>query len=844
MSHFLPKATAIALAVSGLVACDGSNGGSTTTTPTTPEPGVNCPADFSTDIAGSDAQCLLNPLITADAELTSDIEWLLSETVFVGEGNVELDIDEEPASSAVLTIQAGTSIKGAEGAALVITRGSKIMAMGTAAEPITMSSLDANFENDDKTTTGEWGGLAIMGYATINKCDQDTAIACNVDAEGGFAFFGGHDDTDNSGEINYVRIAEGGGEVGPADDGNDLNGLTLFAVGSGTKINNVQIHDNYDDGAEFFGGTVDVTNLVVTASRDDSVDWDNGYRGTLTNLYIEQDNEAESSDKSGMELDSWDEPRTEDLPISDPTVDNFAIVGLNDLEIVAGIKLRDGSRGSFSNGQIFGFDTCIDIENDNGGSTGDSPFDSAVAYIDGNLTFNNVAVSCNTAAEVTKDELASSIDFSDITTNLEVQPVIGDVISDTSWLLAGTFGATTPAPTCPENISTAVEGTNQCILNPLLAEDATLRSNFEWILEETVFVGEGNVELDIDQEPASSAVLTIEAGTSIKGAEGAALVITRGSKIMAMGTAAEPITMSSLDANFENDNKATTGEWGGLAIMGYATINKCDQDTAIACNVDAEGGFAFFGGHDDTDSSGEINYVRIAEGGGEVGPADDGNDLNGLTLFAVGSGTKINNVQIHDNYDDGAEFFGGTVDVTNLVVTASRDDSVDWDNGYRGTLTNVFIKQDNEAESSDKSGMELDSWDEPRTEDLPISDPTVDNFAIVGLDDSVVVAGIKLRDGSRGSFLNGQIFGFDTCIDIENDNGGSTGDSTFDSAVAYIDGNLTFTDVEVSCATAAEVTKDELASSIDFSAITTGLTVEPTAADILDSTDWLLEGTF
>lgn len=309
----LTKLTALGALVAStltLYGCGGSDGDNVTieidasTNGSTSGSGVSetCPS-FSTpkaQVGGTDV-CALQSTILSDVNLTNDIIWLMEGRVTVGDGNGSLDAAGTLSGTAVtnvdMTIQAGTQIQGLSGtfANLVITRGSRLLARGTAADPIIFSSSD-----DDLVGSGEWGGLIVHGYSYHNECFTAGAAdaTCNVDSEGESGFAGGFVEDDDSGIIQYVVITEGGFEFAPGDE---INGLSLMSVGSGTTIDHIQINGNADDGVEFYGGTVNTSHFVVTGSLDDSVDWDEGFQGTLQYYIVEQTDDAFGN---GIEADT------------------------------------------------------------------------------------------------------------------------------------------------------------------------------------------------------------------------------------------------------------------------------------------------------------------------------------------------------------------------------------------------------------------------------------------------------------------------------------------------------------------------------------------------------------
>ena len=205
---------------------------------------------------------------------------------------------------ATLTIQAGTIIKGEAGTganatALLIARGGKLIAEGTASMPIIFTSVAdeisqadiaaGNFAspNLDPTINGLWGGLIILGNAPISASNTAGDVS-SVQIEGiptsdQNGLYGGTNTHDNSGILSHISIRHGGANIG---SGNEINGLTLGGVGFGTSINNIEIVANQDDAIEFFGGTVSVSYLVSWNAGDDGVDTDQSWSGDLNNFVV------------------------------------------------------------------------------------------------------------------------------------------------------------------------------------------------------------------------------------------------------------------------------------------------------------------------------------------------------------------------------------------------------------------------------------------------------------------------------------------------------------------------------------------------------------------------------
>lgn len=232
-----------------------------------------------------------NPIEEPDTNITANITenttWETGNVYTLGSRVAVLD-------GVTLTIEAGVIVKGEAGTganatALVIARGGKLMAEGTASQPIIFTSIadeiapgDIASPNLDPTLNGLWGGLIVLGNAPIS------ADAASVQIEGippsdQNGLYGGSDAADNSGIIRYVSIRHGGANIG---EGNEINGLTLGGVGSGTTIENIEIVSNQDDGIEWFGGAVSVKNVVVWNTGDDAIDTDQAWSGTLDNFAI------------------------------------------------------------------------------------------------------------------------------------------------------------------------------------------------------------------------------------------------------------------------------------------------------------------------------------------------------------------------------------------------------------------------------------------------------------------------------------------------------------------------------------------------------------------------------
>ncbi len=247
-------------------------------------------------------------------DITSNTTWS-ADNIYQINGTVKV------LAPATLTIEAGSLIYGNAVTVrncIQVERGAKIIAKGTAQKPIIFSSAKAQ----GAKAPGDWGGIIVLGQATINSPGGTNIV------EGGTGgVYGGNNDADNSGEIEYVRI-EYGGQVFATD--NEINGLTLAGVGNGTNINHVQASYINDDAFEWFGGTVNGRNLIALGAIDDDFDTDLGYRGRLQFIYAQKDSLwsdlSASSSSNGFEADN-DATGTANAPLSKPIVSNATIVG-------------------------------------------------------------------------------------------------------------------------------------------------------------------------------------------------------------------------------------------------------------------------------------------------------------------------------------------------------------------------------------------------------------------------------------------------------------------------------------------------------------------------------------
>ncbi|TXK76663.1 hypothetical protein [Mesonia sp. K4-1] len=585
---------------------------------------ISCSSDddssSSSDDEGSTPSAELNGMITEDTTLDASVTYNLTGILSIEEGNK-------------LTIPAGTIIETGTGTDvyMVVQKGAQIDIQGTASSPVVMRPTGA----------GEWGGLVILG-------DAETTAGTDATAEVGGLIYGGSNNADNSGSIEYLIIEQSGAQIN-ADS--QYNGLTLYAVGSGTTIDNVAILNGTDDGIEFFGGSVNASNVYVENLEDDAIDWTEGWNGTLTNTYVLH---SEGDFSTAIEADGVN---------NNPTIVNFTAVSQTGGKA---LQFKAQSGATITGLSLNGYETSLDFS-DNG-------------------PLANVSINGEVA------DLA----------NAYTGPATVN-IADFAWV--------------------ANAGSDN-LLNGSITSDVTLDASITYNLQGILSIENG-------------ASLTIPAGTTIETGIGTDVYIAvqKGGQIFIEGTESNPVTMAP----------TTEGTWGGLLLLGNAV-------TTAGTDATAEVGGLIYGGNDNADNSGSIEYLIIKKSGAQIN-ADS--QYNGLTLYAVGSGTTINNVAFIDGEDDGIEFFGGSVNATNVYVQDLQDDAIDWTEGWNGTLTNTYVLH---TESNFSTALEADGAN---------NNPTITNFTAVSQAGGKALQ-FKAQSGATITGLS--LNGYDTTIDMA-DNG-------------------------------------------------------------------------
>jgi hypothetical protein len=642
--------------------------------------------------------------IEGDYELSSDTTYTLTGTLSIKDGGS-------------LTIPAGTTIEAESGFSnyIIVEQGGQIYINGTSDAPVIMTSAE------DSPAAGDWGGLVINGYAPIagggtGSCEMDATVT-----------YGGDDDADNSGSITYLQLLYTGAQ---SSESVEHNGLTLDAVGSGTTIENLYIAYSADDAIEFFGGSVNVTNILSVSCDDDMFDFTEGYTGTITNAYgiWESDYTSGESDPRGVEADgNLDGDYSDYSGQSDFNITNLSIYNYSSQEMTDGLKIRRGATATITNAYFVGGTTSdiIDLHDSKGNAETETSISLTVSKSyctsdsinDDGDTYSNVEiVSGNTGCD------DSNFDWTGYDFDSEVTESISGDISD------------------------------ETILNALVS----------YTLDGTYSVKDGGS-------------LIIPAGTIIEAESGFSnyIMVEQGGQIYVNGTSDEPVIMTSAE------DSPAAGDWGGLVINGYASIagggtGSCEMDATVT-----------YGGSDDSDNSGSITYLVLLYTGAQ---SSESVEHNGLTLDAVGSGTTIENLCIAYSADDAIEFFGGSVNVTNILSVSCDDDMFDFTEGYTGTLTNIYgiWESDFVSGESDPRGIEADGnldGDYPDYSGQSIF--TINDVTIVNNSSQEMTDAMKIRRGATATITNALIKNGSTAdvIDLHDSKGNATTDTGISATV-------------------------------------------------------------
>lgn len=350
------------------------------------------------------------------AGIISDGEVVLSSgTTYKLTGKLQVN------DGATLTIPAGTKIEGTGGTAsyIAIAQGGKLNVNGTTSNPVVMTSGLATKK------AGDWGGLVICGKAPINRVTGGTSTAQSEVAD---LTYGGTIANDNSGSIRYLRIEYAGAAY---NSEKEFNGVSLFAVGSGTTFEYVEAYQGADDGFEFFGGTVNTSNLISFGNEDDQFDWTEGWIGTNTNWYGKL---SFGKGNRGIEADNF-ELGFANTPISSPSITNITLIGAGsaaDATIYTenqALKMRRGTKAIFSNVVLSDWKTGIDVEHD-----------ETIAGVGTALKVTNVNYIATATKTKGKKTDGTSADVSAVATELASATGAGNGVAAPTWSAGWSVG--------------------------------------------------------------------------------------------------------------------------------------------------------------------------------------------------------------------------------------------------------------------------------------------------------------------------------------------------------------------------------------------------------------------
>lgn len=404
-------------------------------------------------------------------------------------------------------------------------------------------------------------------------------------------------------------------------------------------------------------------------------------------------------------------------------------------------------------------------------------------------------------------------------TGVDVQAFVGyytDSVANLTYSATpASFSIAAAAPsTCPAN-TVAISGTFKdkpvCSLSGRIESDTHLTSNFSYILDGAVFIG-------ADELSGSKTKLIIDEGTYVFGQQGLNfLTIARNGQLHANGSAAKPVIFT-----YEGDDTATattSGQWGGIILNGNAPLN------VSGGTAEGEGSTGIYGGPDAADSSGVLTYVQVKYAGQNI---TETNELNGIAFQGTGSGTIVDYVQVHNNSDDGIEFFGGTTNAKHIVLTGNEDDALDWTFGWSGKAQFVAIKQNSASEhciEADNNGDDNDA--------LPRSNPTISNLTCAGASGGGD-AGFRLREGTSAKISNVVMSAHTAyCLDIDQT-------ATFANAggsIANLNGNLTVSNSRFVTGCPFSASEGDTFSVADFFAAQTGSSLG--AVDLMGTIGWM-----
>ncbi len=673
------------------------------------------------------------PQIVIDKPILNDYT-MLSHKTYLLKGKVYI------APGVTLHIQPGTVIRGdkSTNATLIVSRGAQIRSMGTKEKPVVFTS---NMPIG-RRRSGDWGGIIVLGQAKINRKAGKALMEGGLDPKLGI--YGGTIDDDNSGVIQYTRIEFAGRKI---DESNEINGLSLAAVGSKTKLDHIQVSFTSDDSFEFYGGSVSASHLISFKCQDDDFDMSYGYSGSLQfGVALRHPRIKDFSGSNGIEVDSYasdDNPASINMNmLTNCTISNFTIASpKSDIKGVGqlsqGIKIGNDAYLSVYNSVILGFNFGIFVKTDKsqqGVFSGKSNFENnffvgsryPVGNADGNNSdlndyFVNPRLSNFHYTTFTgplledpynlrypkftpsKDsKLSRGASFRKI--NYDRLVFEGDktyigAFKSSNWMT--TWANFSPLYKTYPDANTTVSG--------------SINSKTVWTSSKTYLL-KGTVTVNDE--------LVIREGTVIKGDKETkgTLVIGPKGKLIVQGTKTSPVIFTS---NLEEGSRAA-GDWGGIVVLNNSKVNSKLGSDYYKSKLISLPGAKVFGGKDESISSGSIKYARIEFAGAKL----TAHTNSALTLAGV-SCIDIDYLQVSNSAGNGISWIGGKSNANHVVCFSNTGDDFSASLGYSGTVRyGVVIRDPLKAESGanaiDSRGAVEEKFNLLRT------DAQFKNFTIIG----------------------------------------------------------------------------------------------------------------
>ncbi|MFK7899805.1 MAG: hypothetical protein AB8B61_03500 [Cyclobacteriaceae bacterium] len=673
------------------------------------------------------------PMVTIDKPILKDFTmeegkcYLLKGMVYVMPG-------------VTLHIEKGVTVRGDKrtNAALVVTKGAQIRAMGTREKPIVFtSSMPIG-----RRRSGDWGGIILLGQAKINSKSGSALMEGGLDPRVGR--YGGQIDDDNSGVIQYVRIEFGGRKL---NQQNELNGLTIAGIGSRTKLSHIQVSFTSDDSFEFYGGRANADHLISYKCMDDDFDMSYGFHGNLQyGIALRHPRIKDFSGSKGVEVDSYSSDdniaNINTKLLTRGTISNFTIVSpMSKVQGVAqlkqGIYIGNDAYLNVYNSVVLGFNFGIFVKTDK----------SQQGIISGLSNFeNNVFVG-------SKFPIANKSGANSDLNNYFSNPRLSNFhyVKDDLPLLEDPHNLRYPrfSPAKDSKISRGASFKKMNYDKKLFAKDIKYAGAFKsdnWFLGWTNFNPLNKTYPDAST-PVSGTLnsktvwtsaktylikglvyvndeLVIREGTIIKGdkASRGTLVIGPKGKLIVEGTKTNPVVFTS---NEEEGNRSA-GDWGGIVILNTSKVNSKAGNSFYKSQLISIPGAKVFGGTNESYSSGSIKYARIEFAGAKL----TAHTNSALTLAGV-SCMDVDNLQISYSGGNGLSWIGGKSNAKHIVSFASAGDDFVANLGYSGTVRYGVVIRDPLIATKGSNAIESKSSPDGKL-NLIRTNPKFKNFTVIG----------------------------------------------------------------------------------------------------------------